>query len=72
MVKIREQLHTYMMAVAPCTGAARLRQLLTQPDTIVSAPGVFDGFSARIALAQKFDALYMVSHDMGHELQEKH
>lgn len=50
------------MAIAPLTGAARLRQLLKQPDTILSVPGVFDGFTARLALAQKFDALYMVSY----------
>lgn len=51
------------MAVAPLTGARRLRQLLQQPDYIVSAPGVFDGLTARLALAQNFDALYMVSFD---------
>lgn len=48
------------MAVAPLTGARRLRELLQRPDSIVSAPGVFDGFTARLALALDFEALYMV------------
>lgn len=49
------------MAVAPQTGAKRLRELLKDPNKIVMAPGVFDGFTARLALATGFDALYMVS-----------
>lgn len=48
------------MAIAPLTGAKRLRELLAQPDKLVVAPGVFDGFTARLALAAGFDALYMV------------
>lgn len=48
------------MAITPLTGAKRLRQLLEDPDKIVVAPGVFDGFTARLALAAGFDALYMV------------
>jgi len=48
------------MAVAPLTGAKRLRQLLADPNKLVVAPGVFDGFTARLALAAGFDALYMV------------
>lgn len=39
--------------------ATRLRQLLARGD-IVIAPGVYDGFSARIALEVGFDCLYMV------------
>jgi hypothetical protein len=39
--------------------ATRLRQLLAEKDMIV-APGVYDGFSARIALDVGFDCLYMV------------
>lgn len=42
------------------TGAARLREMLADPSKTVVAPGVFDGFTARIALAQGFDCLYMV------------
>lgn len=49
------------MALAPQTGAKRLRELLSDPKRIVVAPGVFDGFTARLALAAGFDALYMVN-----------
>lgn len=48
------------MAVAPLTGARRLRELLKDESKIVVAPGVFDGFTARLALAAGFEALYMV------------
>ncbi|GAD97483.1 isocitrate lyase/malate synthase, putative [Paecilomyces variotii No. 5] len=41
------------------TGAQRLRQLLDDPDKIVVCPGVYDGLSARLALHEGFDALYM-------------
>lgn len=45
------------MAIHPAT---RLRQLIAEKDIVV-APGVFDGFSARIALDVGFDCLYMVN-----------
>lgn len=48
------------MALAPQSGAKRLRELLSNPNHIVVAPGVFDGFTARLALASGFEALYMV------------
>lgn len=48
------------MALAPQTGAKKLRELLRDPSRIVVAPGVFDGLTARLALAGGFDALYMV------------
>jgi hypothetical protein len=38
----------------------RLRQLLVDEKKIIVAPGVYDGFSARIALEVGFDAIYMV------------
>ncbi|PWY90352.1 carboxyphosphonoenolpyruvate mutase [Aspergillus sclerotioniger CBS 115572] len=38
---------------------ARLRQLLADESKIIVCPGVYDGFTARIALAEGFDALYM-------------
>ena len=44
------------------TAAAILRRALEDPDCFISAPGVYDGVSARIALSVGFDALYMVSH----------
>ena len=40
----------------------RLRELLSNPNEIVVAPGVHDGISARIALSLGFDAIYMASH----------
>ncbi|KAI6784058.1 methylisocitrate lyase [Emericellopsis cladophorae] len=43
---------------APASAGAKLRQMLQEKDMIV-APGVYDGFSARIALEVGFDCLYM-------------
>ena len=40
--------------------ATRLRALLAEKDKIVVCPGVYDGLTARIALATGFDCLYMV------------
>ena len=40
--------------------AAKLRHTLENTDEMVVAPGVYDGFSARIAHQVGFDALYMV------------
>ena len=42
------------------TAATKLRRML-QGDDIIVAPGVYDGFSARIALEVGFDCVYMVS-----------
>jgi hypothetical protein len=39
--------------------ATKLRELIRTSDFIV-APGVYEGFSARIALEVGFDCLYMV------------
>ena len=39
---------------------AKLRQLLADESKIIVCPGVYDGFTARIALQEGFDALYMV------------
>ena len=41
------------------SSAQKLRQLLADRDEIVVCPGVYDGLSARMALAAGFDALYM-------------
>jgi 2-methylisocitrate lyase-like PEP mutase family enzyme len=46
------------------TAAARLRQLLSDSSHTVVAPGVYDGISARLALAQGFECLYMVSENL--------
>jgi 2-methylisocitrate lyase-like PEP mutase family enzyme len=41
--------------------ASRLRQILADQGTMVVCPGVYDGLTARIALASGYEALYMVS-----------
>lgn len=43
------------------SAATRLRQMLTESNDIIVAPGVYDGFSARIALEVGFECIYMVS-----------
>lgn len=43
----------------PVSVATLLRQKL-ESGSFIFAPGVYDGFSARIALSVGFDALYMV------------
>jgi methylisocitrate lyase len=43
------------------SAATSLREILKDPNGFVVAPGVYDGLSARLALAAGFDALYMVS-----------
>lgn len=48
------------MATAPPSAATTLRRTLEDPNSFIVAPGVYDGFSARIALQTGFDALYMV------------
>ena len=45
---------------APVSGATKLKKLLSDSDELIVCPGVYDGFSARIALAVGFSALYMV------------
>lgn len=49
-----------MAAGAPISAATTLRRRLEDPNDFVIAPGVYDGFSTRIALSVGFDALYMV------------
>ncbi|KAK3674219.1 hypothetical protein LTR78_006066 [Recurvomyces mirabilis] len=43
----------------PVSGARRLRQMLNDPSKTVVAPGVYDGITTRLALAQGFECLYM-------------
>ncbi|KDN67544.1 hypothetical protein CSUB01_07387 [Colletotrichum sublineola] len=45
---------------APVSAATKLRQRLSETDNLILLPGVYDGFSARIALEVGFDGLYMV------------
>ena len=42
------------------TPGKRLRQLLNNKQNIIVAPGVYDGYSARIAHEVGFDCIYMV------------
>jgi hypothetical protein len=45
----------------PQTTASKLRALLAQKDDIIVCPGVYDGFTARLALNAGFKILYMVT-----------
>ncbi|KAL1621660.1 hypothetical protein SLS56_009130 [Neofusicoccum ribis] len=40
-------------------GSTKLRRLLERSDRIIVCPGVFDGFSARVAMSVGFEGLYM-------------
>jgi methylisocitrate lyase len=40
--------------------AQKLRRMIENSQDIILCPGVYDGFSARIALSVGFDAFYMV------------
>jgi 2-methylisocitrate lyase-like PEP mutase family enzyme len=40
--------------------ATKIRNAIALPGPIILAPGVYDGFSARIALEVGFDTIYMV------------
>lgn len=48
----------------PASSAAARLRLLLQRDDIVVCPGVYDGFTARIALAAGFECLYMVTNSI--------
>ncbi|KAL5583884.1 hypothetical protein FOVSG1_015235 [Fusarium oxysporum f. sp. vasinfectum] len=48
-----------MAAKGTCHASTRLRQLIAESKDIIVAPGVYDGFSARIALGVGFDCIYM-------------
>jgi len=50
------------MLMPPPTAASKLRALLAQKDEIVVCPGVYDGFTARLALKAGFKILYMACH----------
>ncbi|KAK1729589.1 hypothetical protein CaCOL14_007746 [Colletotrichum acutatum] len=43
----------------PVSAATKLRQRLSETNDLILLPGVYDGFSARIALEVGFDGLYM-------------
>ncbi|UKZ96418.1 uncharacterized protein TrAFT101_011210 [Trichoderma asperellum] len=46
-------------AASPTPAATRLRKMLAEGNELLVLPGVYDGFSARIALEVGFDGLYM-------------
>jgi methylisocitrate lyase len=48
------------MSINHVSAATKLRDFLENSKDILVCPGVYDGFSARIALSVGFDALYMV------------
>jgi len=41
------------------TAVEKLRSMLADPDKFITCPGVYDGFTARIALQEGVDCLYM-------------
>jgi 2-methylisocitrate lyase-like PEP mutase family enzyme len=44
----------------PVSAVQKLRNMLADPDKFIACPGVYDGFTARIALQEGVDCLYMV------------
>lgn len=44
------------------TAVEKLRAMLADPEKFIACPGVYDGFTARIALQEGVDCLYMVRH----------
>ena len=52
--------NSIMDGKAKQTAVARLRSRLADKSNIIVCPGVYDGFTARIALQAGFDCLYMV------------
>jgi 2-methylisocitrate lyase-like PEP mutase family enzyme len=45
------------------TAVQKLRNMLADPERFIACPGVYDGFTAQIALREGVDCLYMVSPD---------
>lgn len=49
----------------PVTAVQKLRAMLADPKKLIVCPGVYDGYTARIALSEGAEILYMVSpHEM--------
>lgn len=44
----------------PLNAVQRLRVMLSDPAKFIVCPGVYDGYTARIALQEGADCLYMV------------
>ena len=43
------------------TAVKKLRSMLADPGKLIVCPGVYDGFTARLALAEGAECLYMVT-----------
>lgn len=54
--------NVYLTTANKMSAVTKLRAALSEPGKIVVAPGVYDGFTARIVLNTGFDCLYMVKH----------
>lgn len=52
--------HVPVKMVAPILGSTKLQRLLKGSNDLIVCPGVYDGFSARIAMSVGFPCLYMV------------
>jgi hypothetical protein len=48
------------------TAVQKLRSMLADPEQFIACPGVYDGFTAQIALREGVDCLYMVSSILSH------
>ena len=48
------------ISVPTMSAATKLRDMIESPGSIILGPGVYDGFSARIALGVGFNVIYMV------------
>lgn len=51
---------TQIDGVKPLTAVQKLRVMLSDPEKFIVCPGVYDGYTARIALQEGADCLYMV------------
>lgn len=56
----------------PVTAVQKLRNMLADPDKFIACPGVYDGFTARIALQEGVDCLYMVSLGIPNSFEHTH
>jgi 2-methylisocitrate lyase-like PEP mutase family enzyme len=52
--------HDFAIGEKRPTAVQKLRSMLADPDKFITCPGVYDGFTARIALQEGADCLYMV------------
>jgi hypothetical protein len=48
----------------PLSAVQKLRVMISDPEKFVVCPGVYDGYTARIALAEGAECLYMVRYPL--------